>query len=121
MKKISILFVVLVVAIISCKKTPSVNQQQVVIESEEINVDSIGVNVNIECIYDYPTVLKKAYLYYGVGVDETAMDTMEMQIVQDTLRAELIGLNDSTIYYYYYEFFNGFNSMRTGQKSFETN
>lgn len=119
MKKISILFVVLVVAIISCKKTPSVNQQQVVIESDVVTVDSIGVN--FECIYNYLTVLKNAYLYYGEGVDETAMDTMEMQIVQDTLRAELIGLNDSTIYYYYYEFFNGFNSMRTGQKSFETN
>ena len=121
MKKISVLFVVLVVAIISCKKTPSVNQQQVVIESEVVTVDSTGVNVNFECIYHYPTVLKKAYLYYGEDVDETTMDTVEMQIIQDTLRAELTGLNDSTTYNYYYEFFNGFNSMRTDQKSFETN
>lgn len=119
MKKISILFIVLVVAIISCKKTPSVNQQQVVIESELVTVDSTGVS--FECIYDYPTVLKKAFLYYGEGVDETNMDTLEMQIVQDTLRAELTDLNDSTTYNYYYEFFNGFNSMRTDQKSFETN
>lgn len=119
MKKTSLLFVVLIVAIISCKKTPNVNQQQVVIESEVVTVDS--TSVSFECIYDYLTTLKKAYLYYGEDVDETNMDTLEMQIVQDTLKASLTGLNDSTTYNYRYEFFNGFNSMRTDLKSFQTN
>ena len=119
MKKISIVFVVFVVAIISCKKTPNVNQQQVIIESEVVTVDS--TSVSIECKYNYPTILKKAYLLYGEDVDEITMDTMEMQVVQDTLKAVLTGLNDSTTYNYYYEFFNGFNSIRTDLKSFQTN
>lgn len=119
MKKISILIVILVVAVLSCKKTPNVNQQQVVIESEVVMVDSSSVY--FECKYNYVTSLRKALLYYGEGVDETKMDTIEMQVIQDTLRAVLTNLNDSTTYHYCYEFFNGFNSLRTDQKTFETN
>ena len=119
MKKISMLFVVLVVALISCKKTPDVNVKYVEIESEEVTVDSTGVT--FQCIYNYVTDLKEAYLYYGEGEDQTDMDSIEMQIIQDTLRAELTDLQDSTTYSYYYRFDNGFNSMRTELKTFQTN
>lgn len=119
MKKISVLIVVLVVVLISCKKTPDVNVKYVEIESEEVTVDSTGVT--FQCIYNYVTDLKEAYLYYGEDEDESNMAFMEMQIIQDTLRAELTGLQDSTVYSYYYRFDNGFNSMRTELKTFQTN
>lgn len=119
MKKISILFIVLVVALISCKKTPNVNVQYLEIVSEEVTVDTTGVT--FQCIYSYVADLKEAYLYYGEGEDQTDMDSIEMQIAQDTLRAELTGLQDSTVYSYYYQFDNGFNSMRTELKTFQTN
>lgn len=119
MKKISILIVAFVVALISCKKTPNVNVKQLEIVSEEVTVDT--TSVTFQCIYSYVTNLKEAYLYYGEGEAETNMDSIEMQIVQDTLRAELTALKDSTTYNYYYQFDNGFNSMQTDLKTFQTN
>ena len=119
MKKISILLVVLVVALISCKKTPNVNVKYLEIVSEKVTVDTTGVT--FQCIYSYVADLKEAYLYYSKVEDKTDMDSIEMQIAQDTLRAELTDLQHSTIYSYYYRFDNGFNSMRTELKTFQTN
>lgn len=119
MKKISILmFVVFVLALVSCKKTPTVNQTSVVIRNEKVTVDS--AKVSFRCIIDYDYPLEGAYLYYGEDKDNTDMSIMEMEIIQDTLKAELSDLKESTTYNYCYEFVNGFNSMRTDLKSFKT-
>ena len=64
--------------------------------------------------------MKTAYLYYGEGEDEANMTTAEMQVVQKTLYVELTGLKENTTYSYYYEFVNGFNSMRSALKTFKT-
>ncbi len=118
MKKICIIILVLVVAFASCKKTPEVNLKYVDVERDLVTV---GTTIaNIQCDYAYIATLKKAYLYYGEGEDETNMTSAEMRVVQNTLYVELTGLKESTTYGYYYEFHNGFNSMRTDLKSFKT-
>lgn len=118
MKKISIILMVLVVALASCKKTPEVNLKYVDVEHDLVTVGT--ATANIQCDYKYITTLKKAYLFYGEGENETNMTSAEMRIVQNTLYVELTGLKENTTYSYYYEFHNGFNSMRTALKSFKT-
>lgn len=118
MKKISIILLVLVAAFISCKKTPEVNLKYVDVERDLLTVGT--TTANIQCDYDYIATLKKAYLYYGEGEDETNMTSAEMSVVQKTLYVELTGLKENTTYSYYYEFVNGFNSMRSALKTFKT-
>ena len=118
MKKISIIIMVLVVALASCKKTPEVNLKYVDVERDLVTV---GItSANIQCDYAYIATLKKAYLYYGEGENDPNMTSAEMQVVQNTLYVELTGLKENTTYSYYYEFHNGFNSMRTALKTFKT-
>ncbi len=118
MKKISIVILVLVAAFVSCKKTPEVNLKYVDIERDLVTVGT--TTANIQCDYDYISTLKKAYLYYGEGEEETDMTSAEMQVVQNTLYVELASLKENTTYHYYYEFVNGFNSMRSVLKIFKT-
>ena len=118
MKKISIMIMVLVVALASCKKTPEVNLKYVDVERDLVTV---GTTIaNIQCDYAYIATLKKAYFCYGEGENENAFTSAEMRVVQNTLYVELVGLRENTTYNYYYEFHNGFNSMRTALKSFKT-
>lgn len=112
------MILVLVAALASCKKTPEVNLKYVDVERDLVTVGT--TTANIQCDYEYIATLKKAYLYYGEGEDEADMNVAEMRVVQKTLYVELVGLKENTTYHYYYEFHNGFNSMRTAQKSFKT-
>lgn len=118
MKKISIIMMVLVVALAACKKAPEVNLKYVDVERDLVTVGT--TTANIQCDYDYIATLKKAYLYYGEGTDESDFTSAEMRVVQNTLYVELTGLKEITTYSYYYEFHNGFNSMRTIAKTFKT-
>lgn len=118
MKKISILLLVIVAVLASCKKTPEVNLKYVDVERDLITVGT--TTATVQCDYDYITTLKKAFLYYGEGEDEADMGTAEMRVVQHTLYVDLVGLRENTTYSYYYEFVNGFNSMRTVCKTFKT-
>ncbi len=117
MKKINILFLALLAALASCKKT-EVNVKYVEITQELVTP---GVTTaNIQCDYNYITTLKKAFIYYGIGEDESNMTSAEMQVVQSSLYVELTGLSENTTYGYYYEFVNGFNSMRSTVRTFKT-
>ena len=118
MKKISIMLLVLMAALASCKKTPEVNLKYVDVERDLITVGTTAAN--IQCDYEYITTLKKAYFCYGEGENEDNFSSVEMRVVQNTLYVELIGLKANTTYRYYYEFHNGFNSMRTVLKTFKT-
>ena len=118
MKKISILILTLLVAMAACKKVPEVNKEYVDVERDLITVGT--TTASIQCDYQYIATLKKAYLYYGEGEDATDLTSAEMSVVQKTLYVELSGLKENTIYSYYYEFYNGFNSMRTEAKTFKT-
>jgi hypothetical protein len=109
---------ILVVALASCKKTPEVNLKYVDVERDLVTVGT--TTATIQCDYAYIATLKKAYLFYGEGQDEAIMTSAEMRVVQNTLYVELTGLKENTTYSYYYEFHNGFNSMRTALKSFKT-
>ena len=118
MKKLSLMILLLVVALASCKKTPEVNLKYVDVERDLITVGM--TTATVQCDYQYIATLKKAYLYYGEGEDEADMNTAEMRVVQNTLYVDLAGLKENTTYSYYYEFHNGFNSMRTVAKTFKT-
>jgi hypothetical protein len=118
MKKISIMILLLVIALASCKKTPEVNLQYVDVERDLITVGT--TTATVQCDYEYITTLKKAFFYYGEDEDETDMSAAEMRVVQNTLYVDLTGLKENTTYSYYYEFVNGFNSMRTKAKTFKT-
>ncbi len=109
---------VLVVALASCKKTQEGNLKYVDVERDLVTVGT--TTANIQCDYDYIATLKKAYLFYGEGMDEADFTSAEMRVVQNTLYVELMGLKSNTTYNYYYEFHNGFNSMRTALKNFKT-
>ncbi|MBR5082369.1 MAG: hypothetical protein IKX35_08030 [Bacteroidales bacterium] len=118
MKKISIMIMAIVVALASCKKTPEVNLKYVDVERDLVMVGT--TTANIQCDYEYIASLKKAYFCYGEGENEDNFTSAEMRVVQNTLYVELTGLRESTTYNYYYEFYNGFNSMRSALKSFKT-
>ena len=118
MKKISIAILALVVALVSCKKTPEVNLKYVDVERDLITVGT--TTATVQCDYDYIATLKKAFFYYGEGANEADMNTAEMRVVQNTLYVDLTGLRANTTYSYFYEFHNGFNSMRTALKTFKT-
>jgi len=118
MKKLSILLLALLAVLVSCKKTPEVNLEYVDVERDLITVGT--TTATIQCDYEYIATLKKAYLYYGEGEDAAEMASIEMRVVQKTLYVELSGLKENTTYSYYYEFANGFNSMRSATKTFKT-
>ena len=118
MKKISLMILVLMAVLASCKKTPEVNLKYVDVERDLVTVGT--TTATIQCDYNYIATLKKAYLFYGEGQDEVNMISAEMRVVQNTLYLELAGLKANTTYSYYYEFYNGFNSMRTALKTFKT-
>lgn len=118
MKKISILLLVIVAALTSCKKVPEVNTEYVDVERDLITVGM--TTATVQCDYQYIATLKKAYFYYGEGEDEADMNTAEMRVLQNTLYVDLADLKPNTLYSYYYEFYNGFNSMRTALKTFKT-
>jgi len=118
MKKISLALLTLLVALTACKKVPEVNLKYVDVERDLITVGTSTATV--QCDYQYIATLKNADLYYGEGVNETDMNTAEMRVVQNTLYVDLEGLTENTTYSYYYEFHNGFNSMRTVTKTFKT-
>lgn len=118
MKKISIMILLLVAVLASCKKTPEVNLKYVDVERDLITVGA--TTATIQCDYEYIATLKKAFLYYCEGTDTINMSIAEMSVVQKTLYVELSGLKENTTYSYYYEFANGFNSMRSATKTFKT-
>lgn len=118
MKKISIAIMIIVVALSSCKKTPEVNLKYVDVERDLITMGT--TTATVQCDYDYIATLKKAYLCYGEGENEDNFSSAEMRVVQNTLYVDLDGLTANTTYNYYYEFHNGFNSMRTALKTFKT-
>lgn len=118
MKKISIAILTLLVVLSACKKVPEVNLKYVDVERDLITVGT--TTATVQCDYEYIATLKKAYLYYGEGQDEVDMNAAEMRVVQNTLYVDLAGLRENTTYSYYYEFHNGFNSMRTAVKTFKT-
>lgn len=118
MKKISIAILTLLVTIAACKKVPEVNLKYVDVERDLITVGT--TTATVQCDYQYIATLKKAYFYYGEGENEPDMNTAEMRVVQNTLYVDLAGLRENTTYSYYYEFHNGFNSMRTVAKTFKT-
>lgn len=118
MKKISLAILTLLVALTACKKVPEVNLKYVDVERDLITVGT--TTATVQCDYQYIATLKKAYLYYGEGENESDMNTAEMRVVQNTLYVDLAGLKGSTTYSYFYEFHNGFNSMRTAVKTFKT-
>ena len=121
MKKISLAIVsLLALAAIfaTCKKVPEVNLKYVDVERDLITVGT--TTATVQCDYQYITILKKAYFYYGEGENEVDMNKAEMRVVQNTLYVDLADLKPNTLYSYYYEFYNGFNSMRTVAKTFKT-
>lgn len=115
MKKLSILLLMFLAILTSCKKTPEVNMQYVDVEREVLTIGQ--TNATFQCDYQYISTLKSAKLYYGIG---DATNYVEMRVVQSTLYAEISGLNGGTTYHYYYEFANGFNSMQSEAKTFVT-
>lgn len=118
MKKISLAILTLIVVLASCKKTPDVNLKYVDVVRDLVTVGT--TTANVQCDYEYIATLKKAYLFYGEGEEEFDMTSAEMRVVQNTLYVELTGLKENTTYSYYYEFHNGFNSMRSASKTFKT-
>ena len=118
MKKLSIMILTLLAVITACKKVPEVNKEYVDVERDLITVGT--TSATIQCDYEYIVTLKKAYLYYGEGEDAIDMNVAEMSVVQKTLYVELAGLKENTTYSYYYEFVNGFNSMKSAMKAFKT-
>lgn len=118
MKKLNILLLVFVAAFTACKKTPEVNLKYVDVERDLLTVGT--TTATVQCDYEYITTLKKAFFYYSDGTEEIDMNTAEMRVVQNTLYVDLVGLKENTTYSYYYEFVNGFNSMRSAAKTFKT-
>lgn len=118
MKKISIAILALMVVLASCKKVPEVNLKYVDVERDLITVGT--TRATVQCDYKYIATLKKAYFYYGEGSDTTNMNPAEMRVVQNTLYVDLTGLKENATYGYFYEFHNGFNSMRSAVKTFKT-
>ena len=116
MKKISIALLTLLVAIAACKKVPEVNTKYVDVEREVLTLGA--TKANIQCDYEYMSTLKNAKLYYGETED--AMSSVDMRVMQSSLYAEITGLESEKSYKYYYEFYNGFNSMRSGVMTFVT-
>ena len=118
MKKLNILLLVFVAAFTACKKTPEVNLKYVDVERDLLTVGT--TTATVQCDYEYITTLKKAFFYYSEGTEEIDMNTAEMRVAQNTLYVDLTGLRENTTYSYYYEFVNGFNSMRSAAKTFKT-
>lgn len=127
MKKTSFVIMVFLAIFASCKKTPEVYLRYVDVEHELVTVGTTTASIQCEYHYgwsDYEEfyfILEKAYLFYGESdTDLTSVEMDKEGYWRGSLSVELSGLKENTTYYYYYEFDNGFNTMRTVTNSFRT-
>ena len=102
-------------AMAACTKVPEVNTTIVQVSSEQI---TIGPNsASFRCSVSHIN-MQNIYIYYGTNEDN--MTRTEMQVYNLIVCADLLNLEENATYYYYYEFDNGFNSMSTITKTFNT-
>lgn len=130
MKKLSLAIFIFLTVLASCQKPPRVSLKYVDVEQELITVGA--TTASIQCDYNYVGYyfdedgahgLMKAKFNYGES--EAEMTPVEMQVFDSAylnkyLYVELTGLKENTTYFYYYEFDNGFNTMRTALNTFKT-
>lgn len=116
MKKLSLIILAFLAVLASCKKAPEVNLKYVDVEREVLTIGT--TTATFQCDYQYIATLKSAKIYYGLS--ESSMSSKEMQVVSSSLYVEITGLASNTTYNYYYEFYNGYNSMQSAVKTFVT-
>ena len=115
MRKLHFIVLVMLSAMAACTKVPEVNTTIVHVSSEQI---TIGPNsASFRCSVSHIN-MQNIYIYYGTNEDN--MTRAEMQVYNLIVCADLLNLEENTTYYYYYEFDNGFNSMSTITKTFNT-
>ena len=115
MRKLHFIVLVMLSAMAACTKVPEVNTTIVQVSSEQI---TIGPNsASFRCSVSHIN-MQNIYIYYGTNEDN--MTRTEMQVYNLIVCADLLNLEENATYYYYYEFDNGFNSMSTITKTFNT-
>lgn len=115
MRKLHFIVLVMLSAMAACTKVPEVNTTIVHVISEQI---TIGPNsASFRCSVSHIN-MQNIYIYYGTNEDN--MTRTEMQVYNLIVCADLLNLEENATYYYYYEFDNGFNSMSTITKTFNT-
>ena len=115
MRKLHFIVLVMLSAMAACTKVPEVNTTIVLVSSEQI---TIGPNsASFRCSVSHIN-MQNIYIYYGTNEDN--MTRTEMQVYNLIVCADLLNLEENATYYYYYEFDNGFNSMSTITKTFNT-
>lgn len=115
MRKLHFIVLVMLTAMAACTKIPKVNTTIVHVSSEQI---TIGPNsASFRCSISHND-LQNLYIYYGTNEDN--MTRANMQTYNFIACVDLLNLEENATYYYYYEFDNGFNSMSTITKTFNT-
>ncbi len=112
---ITTLLAVLFLSFISCKKDPEPNNIAVKITKESIAPAT--TSIYIVGSYSYPSVLKRITIFIGKKSDLSDAVAFDATIWGFNFSlAASISLDPKTTYYYCYEFYNEFNSIKTTAK-----
>lgn len=118
MKKLSIIILFALVAMISCTKSKEVHPE---IGDGNDELITVGINnISVKYIRNDIANIQKVVFHYSI-TDAQQFDASEMTKTSDCFVLTLNNLQSDTLYSYYYELFpyNG-NSFNTNQKTFRT-
>ena len=117
MKKLYLIILLIPFILLSCKKD-KVQVSNFQIDSENIvcDVNYVVITVN----YSYKAKLKGAVGYYSPNSNMSGAKSVDAEIKEKSFVVRFSDLSLNTTYYYYYEYNNGVDVIKTDVRSFTT-
>ena len=114
MKKIFLILSIMTLLFAGCKKDvePEASKVEIIEENIEKGWDYIKINVE----YDYPVELEAVTLYLSEKEDMSGAEAYDCKVDGKNFSVEVEGIKDETDYYYFYEYDNGYNVIKTEKK-----
>ena len=114
MKKIFLILSIMILIFAGCKKFDEIGASKVEIIKGNIEKGSGCININVE--YDYPVELEAVTLYLSEKEDMSGAEAYDCKVEGKKFSVKVEGIKDETDYYYFYEYDNGYNVIKTEKK-----
>lgn len=110
MKKTILILSIITLILAGCKKFDIIEASKVEIIKENIEKGNDYIKINVE--YDYPVELEAVTLYLSEKEDMSGAESYDCNVEGKTFSVEVNGLKERTIYYYCYEYDNGYDKEK---------
>ena len=111
MKKTLLILSIITLILAGCKKFDEIEASKVQIVEEKIEKGWDYIKINVK--YDYPVELEAVTLYLSEKEDMSGAESYSCNVEGKTFSVKVEGLNEGTIYYYCYEYNDGYDITKT--------